>query len=94
MMHREATGFFSPSKGICVGEEQTAILPREQGCYCSAWKGITHPEALKFQQRIPMGGWEYLCPQQVAECEWAGSDQMHEKAKFWPLQGLQTLPLD
>lgn len=55
MMHREAIGVFSPFKGVSVCEEQTAILPREQGCYWSAWKGISHPKAPKFQQRIPMG---------------------------------------
>lgn len=56
MMHKEATGFFSPSKAISVCEEQSAILPQEQGCYCSAWKGISHPKAPKFHQRIPTGG--------------------------------------
>lgn len=73
MMHSEATGFFFPPKGMSVCEEQTAALLREQYCYCSAWKGISHCKALKFQQRIPTGGWEYLCPQQVAE--WAGSSK-------------------
>lgn len=56
MMPRQLLGSSLLPKGSVCVKSKPAMLPREQVCYCSAWKGISHPNAPKFQQRIPMGG--------------------------------------